>query len=84
MHDSLFLDNVKILEWLWKWAKVPNAKRKLNTILLTRDKWRPTARHVAALLCRVEELGKLCEWAKEVLNREDLNNKLLLAKYDKE
>jgi endo-1,4-beta-D-glucanase Y len=33
---------------------------------------------------KAEFLDKLWEWAKEVLNRDELNNKLLLAKDDEE
>ena len=40
--------------------------------------------HVAVRKSKAEVLDKLWEWAKEVLNRDEMNNKLLLAKDDEE
>ena len=39
---------------------------------------------MAAKRVKVEVLDKLWEWAKKLLNTDELNNKLLLAKDDEE
>jgi ankyrin repeat protein len=53
--------------------------------LLAQNNFKQTAWHLTARKGKVEIFDKLWEWAKEVLKRDDLNNKLLLAQdYNKE
>jgi hypothetical protein len=48
--------------------------------LLAEDNHRRTAWHVAINKGEIEKLDEMWEWAKEVLNRDELINKLLLEK----
>ena len=51
--------------------------------MLAQDNNRQSAWHVAVKWSNVMVLDKLSAWAKQFLNGDELNNKLLLAKDDK-
>jgi ankyrin repeat protein len=51
--------------------------------LLAQDNHKKNAWHVAVKWDNIEVLGNLWEWAKEVINTDELNNKLLITKDDK-
>jgi hypothetical protein len=53
-------------------------------MFLANDIWSRTAWHVAAVKDKLQELRKLWEWAKEILTPQELNNKFLLDKDDRE
>ena len=57
---------------------------KLIKFLLVPDNYMQTAWHFAADWSLVEVLDRLWEWAKEVVNRDELDKKLLLAKDERE
>ena len=63
---------VEILHKLWDWAKSTNTRRV------------KTAWHRIVEQDNLEELRKLCECVKEIVTPEDLNNKLMLAKAERE
>jgi ankyrin repeat protein len=48
--------------------------------MLKKDKDRQTAWHVAVRRGKVEVLDRLWEWAKEVINRDELNKNCFQAK----
>jgi ankyrin repeat protein len=62
-----------------KWANGQLSKEDVNKLLLAEGKLRRTAWHVAVNKGEIEKIDELWEWAKEVLNSDELNNKLLLA-----
>jgi uncharacterized protein YfeS len=59
---------------------IKKTAEQLKTLCLNQDKYGDTAWTLAVQRSKAEVLDKLREFAKEVLNRDELNNKLLLAK----
>jgi ankyrin repeat protein len=82
LHHAIFSENVQILERVWKWANEQLTPEKLKEIVLAHDTGMQTAWPEAVQWGKVEVLDKMWELAKKVLNRDELNNKLLLARED--
>ena len=79
-----FTENVQKLERICKWTNEQLSQGELHKIMLAQDYKKRTAWNKAVQRGKADVVDKLWEWAKEVLNREELSNKLLMAKDDEE
>jgi ankyrin repeat protein len=80
LHRATGEGNANIIGFLLDSVQVAGHTETLFKLLLAQGDKGQTAWHVAAEGGKVEILDKLWEWAKEVLNTDELNNNLLLAK----
>ena len=83
LHQELCSGNIQTLQIIWNLSKEQMSPEKLNK-LLGQNIQKQTAWHVAAELGNVGLLEKLYEWAKEVLNPDDLIYILFFPKDDNE
>jgi hypothetical protein len=80
------MGNVSLLKNLWEWAQErdkPTDELK-QTLFLAKNLMGRTAWHDAAETKNTKLLDILREWGKEELTREELGNKLLLSKNNKQ
>ena len=69
LHHATLRDPIQI-----KWVNEQMTQQELNKLLLIQDNNRQTAWHFSADWSVVEALGKLWEWAKDVLNKDELKH----------
>ena len=80
LHTGTREGNVKIIEFLLDSVQVAGHTDTLVGMLLAQDVKRQTAWHVAAENGEIEALEKLCKYAEEVLNKDEIKYKLFLAR----
>jgi ankyrin repeat protein len=84
LHQAAREGNVHIVEFLLHSAQAAEHTDTISKLLLAEDDGRRTAWHFAAEKGNSVVLQKLLECAKETLTAEELNNKFLFSKDDKE
>jgi hypothetical protein len=80
LHQAACEGNANIVGFLLDSLQAAEHTDTVNDLLLAQDDEKQTAGQLAAFGGNVEVLEKLLEFAKEELIKEELNNKLLLAK----